>query len=364
MKDSFVLNFSTVSGGTGKSEMIFYDSINEILDCIDGQIIVTDCNVAKIPKVKEFLKKSQKKKTAIVILRSGEKSKTLKNACRIIKTALKKGYTKKATFVALGGGVVSDITGLAAHLYKRGANFQIIPTTLLSMCDACIGGKTGCNFENYKNMIGTFYPAEKIHFSVEFLETLKKFDFFSGLGEVIKTAMLYDKNLFENLKTKSEEIQKKDKTVIFQIVKQCASAKSKIVEQDIGEKNIRKQLNLGHTFAHALESVAGFGKIPHGTAVAWGLSRAIELSFNLNLCTEEYKDNVIQLLSLYDYPTTPIPKILATKKLKKDTVQKKLLGAMKQDKKNESNSICCVLQKELNSTIIQDVSENDILKVL
>jgi 3-dehydroquinate synthase len=209
-------------------------------------------------------------------------------------------------------------------------------------------------------MIGTFYPASKLHFCTDFILSLNETEYLSGLAEVIKTSMLYAPKLFQILKTEHEKIKAKDKEQLYQIVKRCVLAKSSIVEKDISETGLRKQLNLGHTFGHALESVAGFGKISHGQAVAWGLGRAIELSCKLGLCEEDYKTDVFELLNLYGYSTENLPKIIADK----ENVQDALLKAMKQDKKNDATGITFILQREINSTLIETVAEKDILSVL
>ena len=131
-------------------------------------------------------------------------------------------------------------------------------------------------------------------FIKEFILSLNQTEYLSGLAEVIKTAMLYSTELFDILKIEHEKIMAKDKEILFKMIKACALAKAKIVEQDISESGLRKQLNLGHTFGHALESVAGFGKISHGQAVAWGIGRAIEMSLNRGLCNQNYRNEVFE----------------------------------------------------------------------
>ena len=363
----FTLNYELMPHGTDKTELIFTKTCNEIYEEFWREfenekelIIVTDSKIAELESVKPFLEKAKEKLIEIVTIQTGEENKTIESVLYILKNALKKSFSRQCTFLALGGGVISDMTAFAASLYKRGSHLQIIPTTLLSMADASIGGKTGCDFEQYKNMIGTFYPAQKIYFCSQFLVSLPEHEFLSGLGEIVKTALLYDKDLFTLLQNNKKQVLERDEKILDELIFKCANAKSKIVEQDITEKNIRKQLNLGHTFAHALESVAGFGVIPHGVAVGWGISRAIQLSKNLGLCDQNYLNSVFSVLEKYGYETNPLPKCLLNKK----NVQNELICAMKQDKKNERNEIFFVLQKNLCETLIMKVAENEIFAVL
>ena len=362
--DSFTINYQLVPHGTEKTDLIFYNNINEIFENLlqgnSQNVICTDSNVANISFVKNFLENAKNSQAQIVIIPAGEENKTIESVLSIVKGALEKSFSRSCRFIAIGGGVISDMTAFASSLFKRGAKLEIVPTTLLSMADACIGGKTGCDFDNYKNMIGTFYPASKLHFCPEFILSLNQTEYLSGLAEVIKTAMLYSTELFNILKNEHKKIMAKDKEILFKMIKICALAKANIVEQDISESGIRKQLNLGHTFGHALESVAGLGKISHGQAIAWGIGRAIEISFNLGLCSKNYKDEVFKLLNLYGYSTEKLPNIVENNLETKE----KLISAMKQDKKNDATGITFILQKSINDTEILTVEEKEILLVL
>lgn len=366
--ENFILNYERMPHGTDSSELIFLDTAESIYEKIwtefrkdhEELIIATDSKIATLENVKPLLEKAKEKSIETVIIESGEENKNIENVLKILGSALKHSFSRRCTFLAVGGGVISDMTALAASLYKRGSRLQIIPTTLLSMSDAAIGGKTGCDFAQYKNMLGTFYPAGKIYFSVEYLKTLSEKEYLSGLGEVVKTAILYDKELYECLKTESKKILERDEKLLGKIVEKCALAKAKIVEQDITEKDIRRQLNLGHTFAHALESVAGFGVIPHGIAVGWGIGRALDLSQKLSLCENSYKEEVLSVLEKFGYCTEKLPKEIRSI----ENVKEKLITAMKQDKKNEGKNIFFVLQKGLCDTVITEVKEKEIQNVL
>lgn len=365
--EKHTLKYQLVPHGTESTDLLFFDDTKELFINLlsnhinDNQLIIcTDTNIQKLPEIDSFLITCKEKNIPIVIIQSGEKYKTFDSVLTIIETALKNSFTRNCTFIAIGGGVISDITALASSLFKRGAKLEIIPTTLLSMVDASIGGKTACDYNNYKNMIGTFYPASKIYFSSQIVLSLSENDYFSGLAEAIKTAMLYSKDLFTRLLNFSKQICSRDLTQLSLIINTCSLAKAKIVEQDLAEKDIRKQLNLGHTFAHALETVAGFENISHGKAVAWGLSRAIELSYQLKLCSEKYRNEVFSLLKLYGYEIDQAHSLL----VKIPNYKEKIICAMKQDKKNIDDKILFVLQKDIGNTVFVTVKESEILSII
>ncbi len=267
---------------------------------------------------------------------------------------------RNTTFVGIGGGVVCDMTAFASSIFKRGAKLELIPTTLLAMADASIGGKTGCDFANYKNMIGSFYPANRLHYCADFVQSQSEKEYLSGLAEVVKTAMLYDEELYNLLKNEKDGVLARDMSIVSDMVYRCAKAKAAIVEQDLTEKNIRMQLNLGHTFGHALESIAGLGTITHGEAVAWGMSRALALSVNLGLATEEYKTEIFAVLENYGYCTKQIHDVVKNE----EKVGEKILAAMKKDKKNSSTTVRFVLQKALCNTEILEVEDSAILEII
>jgi 3-dehydroquinate synthase len=235
----------------------------------------------------------------------------------------------------------------------RGCRVILVPTTLLAMVDAAFGGKTGMNFGGFKNMVGTFYPAEEVRIAPEFLRTLPEAEFRSGLAEVIKSALLDDPQLLTILETESESIFKRNPRILDQLVRRSIAVKGRIVEADLTEQGIRAHLNLGHTFAHALEAVAGFGTWSHGEAVAWGIQRALRLGEMLSLTSSDYRQRVEQLLLNYGYqlqaPGVP---------------PEALFQAMKQDKKKQSGTVRFVLQKQLGKTMVQPVSDEMVMNSL
>lgn len=337
------------------------------------RLFTIDTNVAALPCLKNFvaLFGAQKslpgvydglgaaKGNALVTVQAGEKHKTIKTVLQIVGAALDRAFTRKDVFCAIGGGVLTDMTAFAASLYKRGAVCEFVPTTLLAMVDAAMGGKTGCDFDDYKNMIGAFYPARALYVYPDFVQSLNEREYRSGFAEAFKTALLYDKKMFSEISKKRELVKKRDPAFVFKMIQACAASKARVVQKDMTEKNIRMQLNLGHTFGHALETCAGLGKIAHGDAVAWGIGRALCLSQKLGLCSKEYKEEVIELLEYFGWESSAKPKCFCPK-----DGAKKILCAMKRDKKNSSSKIRVILQSGLCETVITEVSDKDILKCL
>ncbi len=364
-------------GGEPDLNSIFYSSEEENSP---QRIFVTDTNVASLKQMQPFVNffrgenYSQPKiengfigtrgKDVLLILGSGEPFKTIESVLAICKAAIDSNAKRSAVFTGIGGGVITDMTAFAASIFKRGATCELVPTTLLSMVDAAIGGKTGCDFDSYKNMIGSFFPAQKIHIIPSFIQSLPENEYRSGTAEVVKTALLYSKELFEKLASKPEILQNRKDPLVEEMIKICVNAKAAVVEQDLTEKNIRMQLNLGHTFGHALETRAGLGKVSHGDAVAWGIARAAELSKKIGLCTENYVQTVKSALSSFGWETQPMHSSLNGKFASEKEAALSLFEAMKKDKKNASNKVRFVLQEDVGETVITEVDEKDVLSVL
>ena len=367
MEKDFNINYPMIHQGTEKTEVFFYQNENQLFENIanteNKQIYVTDSNIALLSEVKKFLDLQKSKNHPVVVLPSGEENKTLDSVLSIVKAALEADFNRNSVFVGIGGGVITDMTAFAASIFKRGAKLELIPTSLLAMVDAACGGKTGCDFENYKNMIGSFYPAGKLYICAEFVQTLPESEYFSGLAEAIKTAMLYDKEMFEDFESKSDLIKERNPEILDKIIEKCVRAKAKIVEEDLTEKGLRMQLNLGHTFAHALETVAGLGAISHGCAVAWGCGRAIDLSVKLGLASKDYKERVFAMLEKYGYSVEKVHPVLVGK-IAENQIAETLIKAMKKDKKNSSSTIKVVLQRDIKQTEIIQVADSEIAKVL
>ncbi|MBO5137361.1 MAG: 3-dehydroquinate synthase [Spirochaetaceae bacterium] len=384
--DIISIKYSAVNPGTEKTDILFYnettsESIAQSLiseNTTVSRIFVTDTTVAALPLMESFVKYFgitpstppkqnavyQSAKDVLLVIGPGESFKTIENVLLIVKTALQNNLQRSSVFIGIGGGVICDMTAFAASIFKRGANLELIPTTLLAMVDAAVGGKTGCDFDSYKNMIGSFFPAKRLHIFSGFVQSLPDSEYRSGLAETLKTALLYAPKLFDIMENQQEDVEARKTDVVHQIIRRCVIAKANIVEKDLTEKGPRMQLNFGHTFAHALESCAGLGTIPHGDAVAWGIGRALDLSLGLGLCEKEYKDQVFAVLKAYGWKTEGIHPVLLQNKKEKAKIIDALISAMKKDKKNSSNSIRFILQRDINLTVIQEVADSDIIEVL
>jgi 3-dehydroquinate synthase len=265
---------------------------------------------------------------AVCVLKSGEEEKTWASVERILKAAKDRGLGRDGLFVGIGGGAVSDLTACAASIYMRGARLCLVSTTLLGMADAAVGGKTGFDLFGIKNFAGTFFPARIVYMPLESLYTLPEYEWKSGMAEIIKTAILDRKSgpeeaahtddLFSAcLKLREgsppgifpKHLYTLSPEGLFDCIARSVEFKGRIVEADPEETGgQRALLNLGHTFAHALEAGLGLGNISHGEAVAWGLARSCELGCSIGITSEEQMSEIKEILALYGYETAaPYP---------------------------------------------------------
>lgn len=209
-------------------------------------------------------------------LPSGEAAKDMEHLTAALEVCCDEKLSRDSVIVTLGGGATSDLGGLTASLYKRGIRVVHIATSLLAQVDASIGGKTAINIPAGKNLIGTFHAPTAIFADVSVLRTLSPMEWRSGLGEVLKTALIEGDDFLRLLENEVEGLRSRDPEVMTEVVRRCALTKSRIVLEDPLEKGARRVLNLGHTFAHAIERAAGFGEVAHGEAVACGIGLALE----------------------------------------------------------------------------------------
>jgi len=287
-----------------------------------------------------------------VVLPGGEKAKNWDSVSRIINAALENGLARDSLFIGVGGGIICDISAFAASAFMRGCRIALVPTTLLAMVDASIGGKTGFNFRGYKNMVGTFYPAESVFINPQVLITLPEKEMLAGIAENIKHACLGDEQLFRLLDDEKDNILGKDISILTRMIRKSILVKVGIVTHDLRESGIRAYLNLGHTFAHALESAMSLEESQHGEAVAWGLAMAMQTGMRLGITDPSYGNRVIQMIEKYGYA------------LKKEFDHHDFLNAMGKDKKMRKGNTRFVLQKSLGETIIRDVEEELVETVL
>lgn len=304
--------------------------------------VITDKNVwneygTKIEKTIEALSIEY----CINIVDPGEESKSISSAESIINQLVKKNIGRGDLIIAIGGGVVGDLSGFVSSIYMRGIDFINIPTTLLSQVDSSVGGKTGVNLELGKNLVGTFYQPKLVVIDPDFLKSLNDRVFRDGMAEVIKYALIKDRELFEILsKNDIDSIQNDMETIIAR----CCNIKKNIVQNDEFDKGERMILNFGHTLGHAIESYYSYERYTHGEGVAIGMHRISELAVGQNLISKELFNSIHTLIEKYGLP------VFDEKILDED-----LLEFIKHDKKNIDGEIKIVLVNDIGESKIMDV---------
>ena len=308
-------------------------------------LIVTNETVAPLylEKVKESLLLSSSSKSLrieSVVLPDGEEHKNLDVLDLIFEKALDARLDRKTTFIALGGGVIGDMTGFAASAYQRGVNFIQIPTTVMAMVDSSVGGKTGVNHKKGKNMIGAFYQPQCVFVDIDSLDSLPEREYNSGIAEVIKYGLIRDAKFFDWIEQNADKLQKKAidrKSLVYAIQRSCEN-KAEVVELDEKESglNVRATLNLGHTFGHAIETGVGYGEYLHGEAVSIGTAMAADLSFRLGWIDENLQTRTVDLLKRFDLPIE-VPRGSMTKE--------KFMDLMAVDKKASQGKMNFILLK-------------------
>jgi len=264
----------------------------------------------------------------------GEKSKSSEMIFNIYTWLLENQFERNSTIIALGGGVVGDLAGFVAATYLRGINLVHIPTSLLAQVDSSIGGKVGINHPLGKNLIGAFYQPKCVFTDISFLNTLPEDEFICGLGEVIKYGIISPRVSFDKIATHLNLILKMDIKLLIEIIRACIEVKARIVEQDEKERGIRAYLNLGHTFAHALETFYRYEGLKHGQAVLLGMKCALNVSLSLNMIdnkTVQKINAVINQLNI-GIPVGKDPDPVTLVEIMKQDIEKKFLLDVCQEK--------------------------------
>jgi 3-dehydroquinate synthase len=267
-------------------------------------LLVTDHNVGPLwlGTVVSFLT-GQGVQPEILELPAGEPTKNLAHLGKVYDACLRAGLRRDGWIVALGGGVIGDLTGLAAATWMRGVGWIQIPTSLLAMADSSVGGKTGIDFGGLKNVVGAFHQPRLVLTAPDFLRTLPDDEFANGLAEVIKSAVIGDPDLFGLLETQVEPIWKREPGVLAELIARSVEVKAGIVSGDEREQGARALLNLGHTLGHAIEAAGKFTRYRHGEAVAIGMVAACQLSVMHGIVGPEFRDRVERLLEHHRLPT-------------------------------------------------------------
>jgi len=281
-------------------------------------------------------------KCDVVILPDGESFKTLESVNLIFDALLKARHNRTTTLIALGGGVVGDITGFAAASYQRGVNFIQIPTTLLSQVDSSVGGKTGVNHALGKNMIGAFHQPQCVIADTETLNTLPIRELRAGFAEVIKYGLICDPDFFDWLEQSYKLVLARDTEALIYTLERSCKNKAQVVAQDERESGIRAILNLGHTFGHAIETDQGYGNWLHGEAVAAGMVMATDLSARLGWISKADAQRSRALIDAVELPTLP----------PKEMTPERFMELMAVDKKVLDGALRLVLLKGIGNAVI------------
>ena len=282
-------------------EAISTKNIAPLLKVHKKTLIISDDGVPKkiVKKVTAVIKPSTR--VYRIILQHGEKAKSIQNFQKILNFLADNNFDRTDLIIAIGGGVVGDISGYVASSYLRGIQFIQIPTTLLAQVDSSVGGKTAINISAGKNLVGAFYNPKGVIIDTSVLRTLPYREFKAGLAEVIKYALIKNKSLFSLLEKHVKEILLMDHKIIEEIIFASIQTKTQIVTKDEKEDGIRAILNFGHTFGHAIEAYGKYKKILHGEAVAKGMKIASRISFLENLLSEKEYKKAIALLEIFEF---------------------------------------------------------------
>ncbi|OKH28041.1 3-dehydroquinate synthase [Chroogloeocystis siderophila] len=290
-------------------------------------------------------------------LPDGEQYKTLTSVEKLYNTALENRLERSSTMVALGGGVIGDMTGFAAATWLRGINFVQVPTTLLAMVDAAIGGKTGVNHPQGKNLIGAFYQPKLVLIDPQVLQTLPEREFRAGMAEVIKYGVIWDAELFAQMEAcdRLDHFQYLSENLLQEILMRSCQAKVDVVSKDEKEAGLRAILNYGHTIGHAVESLTGYRVVNHGEAVAIGMVAAGQLAVNLGLWEQASQDRQLALIQKTGLPT----------KLPTGIDRDAIVDALQTDKKVKAGKVRFVLPTQMGVVKVTDqVSSQAIYQVL
>lgn len=303
--------------------------------------------------IKNSLKKANFK-VSFTEIPDGEEYKTLETACKIYNRLIDEKMERQSLLIALGGGVIGDITGFVAATFLRGVSYIQVPTTLLAHIDSSIGGKTAVNHPKGKNLIGAFYQPKAVFIDVDTLRTLSKKDILCGAAEIIKYGVIRDSNFFEYLENNIKKLINLDEKVLIHTVKRACEIKTDVVSRDERETGLRAILNFGHTIGHAIESTTDYKKYRHGEAVAIGMVYASKLSLEFGLCNNKDCTRVVNLIKKAGLPTTI-----------SDLDIDAIIDSMHLDKKVKEEKVRFVLMRKIGSVEIHSgISHSMIKKVM
>ncbi len=269
-------------------------------------LVVSDSNVAPLySDVCVTMLEEKGFRAVSAVVSAGEESKSVEVAAFLYEQCVKAGLDRSSTIVALGGGVVGDLAGFVAATFLRGVRLVQIPTTILSMVDSSVGGKTAVNLPQGKNLVGCFYQPAGVIADLSVLSTLPRREYISGLAEVVKYGVIWDAPFFALLEEHADLLLSADVPLLEDVIARCCEIKADVVAQDERESGMRAILNFGHTLGHAIENVCGYGRWLHGEAVAVGMAYAAGLSSRICGCPAADRDRIIALLRRLELPVNP-----------------------------------------------------------
>lgn len=317
------------------------DALHSYLDA-SNMVVITDEHVANY--YTDFLQQY-----SVIVLPAGEAQKKMSVIETTTLQLLQMGANRKTILVGFGGGVVTDITGFVAATFMRGIDFTLIPTTLLGMVDAAIGGKNGVNIGVYKNITGTFAQPLRLLFCPAFLETLPEPEWCNGFSEIIKYACIFDASLFQELEKYDIHFFRHNTNLLSNLISQCITFKYNVVLADEKEQGLRKLLNFGHTLGHAIENTYD---LSHGEAVAIGMVVAARISEHIVKFDAKHTVRLVSLLSRYKLPTSYAYNV------------DEVLTVLKNDKKKDKENIAFILLRNIGDAAITPIAITDVKELL
>lgn len=349
-----------VNLGVNSYDICFSSSFDGLVDELKAinapkkLLIVTDTNVEKLyaDEVNTILKGSGYD-SAVYAFPAGEENKSMDSILGICGACIEHGLDRKSMIIALGGGVTGDMAGFAAAIYMRGINFVQIPTTLLSQSDSSVGGKTGIDFMDSKNILGAFHQPKLVYINVNTLKTLPPEQFVSGMGEVIKHGIIRDADFYSFLKENVEDVKSLDSEILIKMAKTNCGIKADVVEQDEKENSLRAILNFGHTIGHAVESAFNF-TMTHGACVGLGMVAVSKIALDRGMIDEAALKDIESVLSAYNFDIrVELPAA--------ETIYK----FMHKDKKKTNGKLKFVLPVKIGEVMqTSDVNEEEIFSAI
>jgi len=333
-----------VKGKESISRILIGESIDNLQKYTEGRklFIITDRNV-------ERLYKDHLPTAPVYIIEPGEKSKNLQTIIEIYRWLLAKDADRSSFIVGVGGGVVCDLAGFVASTFVRGIDFGFVATTLLAQVDASVGGKNGVDLDGYKNIIGTFNQPKFVICDTSMLKTLPSLEFSNGMAEVVKHALIADSEKFDFIEKNIESILALDSKMVEYLVTRSINIKAYIVETDERERGLRRVLNLGHTWGHAVEKLTG---LPHGQSVSIGLAFSANLSVKKGLMSIVERDRLLKLLINLGLTT------------KANINPSEVFEVLLKDKKRENDFVHFVLMKGIGSVVVEKIRINNLAELL